>query len=108
MAEICSVKYNSFLRKKNEQLKHFSWDELWLELTTKIPSLVKFLKAILPSADKIFIAFVVCMLIKKRCKHMSLMQRIMSVLLYGHAAKKQVCLTWLIKFFICNICCEDL
>ena len=74
MAEICSVKYNSLLRKKNEELKHFSWDKLWLELTSSIPSLVKFLQAILPSADKIFVAVVACMLIKKRCKYMSLMQ----------------------------------
>ena len=29
---------------------------------------------------------------------MSLMQRMMSVLLYGHAAYKQVCLTLLMKF----------
>ena len=107
MAEICSVKYTSLLRKKNEELKHFSWDELWLELITKIPSLVKFLPPILPGADKIFIAFVVCMLLK-RCKRMSLMQQIMSVLLYGHAANKQVCLTLLMSFFICNVCCEDL
>ena len=33
MAEICSVKYTSF-RKNNEELKHFSWDELYKDTIT--------------------------------------------------------------------------
>ena len=109
MTEICSFKYASLLRKKNEELEHFSWDELYLELVTKVPMLVKFLQAILPGADKIFVAFIVCMLLKRRCKHMSLMQRMMSVLLYGHAANKQVCFVYVAdEVSICNVCCEDL
>lgn len=91
MMQICSYKFSSLLRKNNKELRHFNWGELWLELVLKVPCLVRFLQAILPGADKIFITFVVCMLLKKRCKHMSPMQRMMSVLLYGHAAKKQVC-----------------
>lgn len=91
MTEISSSKFASILRRKHTELKHFSWDELWLEFNAKAPRLVRFLQSILPRAGKIFIAFVVCMLLKKRCKHMSLMQRMMSVLLYGNAANKQVC-----------------
>jgi len=90
MTDICSFTFPSLLRKKHKELNHFSWDKPWLELNVKVPWLVRFLQTILPCADKIFITFVVCMLLKKRCKHLSLIQRMISLLLYGHAANKQV------------------
>ena len=39
-------------------------------------------------ANKIFITFVACMLLKKQCE---LMQRLVSVSLYGNVANKQAC-----------------
>ena len=41
----------------------------------------------------VYIAFVVSVLLKRRCKHMSLVQRVISLVLYGNAAKKQVSVT---------------
>jgi len=91
MAHICSSNFSSVLKKEHKELSQFNWDELWAEFSKQVPLLLSFLQSILPKADKIFITFVVCMLLKKRSKHMSLMQRLVSVLLYGNAANKQVC-----------------
>ena len=93
MAHICSSNFSSVLKKKHNELRNFSWEEIWAEFVEQVPLLLSFLQSILPNADKVFITFVVCMLLKKRCKHMSLMQRLVSVLLYGNATNKQVCFT---------------
>lgn len=90
MCAICSSNFPSVLRNGHDELKNFSWDSLWNEFQVKVPWLVKFLKSILPCADKIFISFVICLLLKKRCQKMSFMQRMISVVLYGNSASKQV------------------
>lgn len=90
MNDICSTKSYSMLRDKHEALKHFSWETLWLEFQQKVPLLLKFLQLILPKGDKMFLSFVISLLLKKRCIHMSLMQRLVSVILYGSAARKQM------------------
>lgn len=78
------------LRDSHEAVKRFSWKTIWLELEAKVPTLFRLLQAILPKADKKFLSFLISLILKKRCKHMSLVQRVVSVLLYGNAAKKQV------------------
>ena len=90
MQAICSSNFSSMLRNDHGELKNFSWELLWDEFQTKVPWLVKFLKTILPGVDKIFVSFVICLLLKKKCQKMSLMQRMMSVVLYGNSASKQV------------------
>ena len=77
------------LRDSHEAVKVFSWETIWLEFEAKLPMLFRFFEKLLPKAEK-FLAFVISLLLKKRCKHMSLVQRAVSVLLYGNAAKKQV------------------
>ena len=99
MKEICSKKHNLMLRDSHEAVKMFSWETIWLELEAKLPIIFK---KLLPKAEKKFLAFLMSLILKKRCKHMSLVQRAISVLLHGNAAKKQVFV--LVNVFITFIC----
>ena len=92
MKNICSPKVYSILRDKHEALKCFSWETLWSEFMQGVPSLVKLLQLVLPKASncKAFLCFVISILLKKRCMHMCLMQRMVSILFYGNGAHKQV------------------
>ena len=74
ISNICSTNQPSILRSKHDDLNNFSWNALWLEFVARMPWLIGFMRQILPQASNIFINFVVCMLLKKNCKHMSLMQ----------------------------------
>ena len=93
MNRICSTNHNSILRDSYEGVKRFSWESIWLEYEAKILNLFGLLSGLLPKAEKRFIAFVVSLLLKRHCKHMSLVQRVISLVLYGNAAKKQVDIT---------------
>jgi len=87
---ICSINHNSVLRGSHQNIKNFSWVAIWDELTKNVPTLVNFLNRLLPKSNKRFIVFLICAIIKKKCKQMSLIQRVFSFLLYSNAAKKQV------------------
>ena len=87
---ICSFNHNSVLRGSHEAVKTFSWETVWCELANNVPTLVNFLNNLLPKSDKRFISFLICAIIKKKCKHMSLIQQVFSFLLYSNAANKQV------------------
>ena len=71
-------------------IENFTWERVWLELNSKVPTLVNFLKSLLPRSNFEFISFLICAILKKRCTHMSLLQRVFSVLLYSNATNKQV------------------
>ena len=91
MTYICSKGHNSILRNPStKNIQEFNWRSVCLELQADVPTLFKLLSGFLPKADNRFLAFVMCMLLKKHCKFMSLVQTVMSTLLYGHSAKKQV------------------
>ena len=90
MKSICSVNYNSVLRGEHENVKHFNWGAIWNEFSLKLPTLVLFLQKLLPKSDNKFLSFLICVIIKHRCKHMSLFQRVISVLMYAHGTSKQV------------------
>ena len=90
MNSICSVNYNSVLRSEHENVKHFSWGAIWNEFTQKLPTLVLFLQKLLPKSDNRYLSFLICVMIKHRCKHMSLFQRVISVLMYAYGTSKQV------------------
>ena len=90
MSDICSDRHKSMLKKSDEAIKAFSWQELIAEFKQWVPTLFKLLKKILPKSDEQFLAFFISMLLKKRSKFMSLVQRVVSVMLYGNATHKQV------------------
>lgn len=90
MKEICSLKHNSILRISHENLNHFSWEVIWQEFNNKVPTLVGLLQKLLPRSSNLSLSCIICLMLKQRCKHMSLLQRVVSVLLYGHGTSQQV------------------
>ena len=90
MSNLCSITHNSLLRDSHNAIKQFTWQSILSEFTNKLPTLLALLKGILPKSDDKFLAFVIAMILKKRCKHMSLVQRVISVFLYGNATSKEV------------------
>lgn len=78
------------LKRSDEAIKDFNWQELIAEFEQRVPTLFKLLKKILPKSDEQFLAFFISILLKKRSKFMSLVQRVVSVMLYGNATHKQV------------------
>ena len=90
MKSICSFAHNSMLRDQKQDLRLFSWEKLFVEFKQNVPTLVHFLSCLLPKADEKLVSFICGVILKKRCKHMSLMQRVISVMLYGNASHKEV------------------
>ena len=93
MKAICGLKNASLLRNGNEGLQNFSWTAIWEEFSQRVPTLLKLLQKILPRSSNMFLTYLICVMLKERCKHMSLLQRVISVLLYGHGTSQQVRLT---------------
>jgi len=91
MKYICSEGYNSILCNPSpKKIQEFKWSNICTELPAAVPTLFKLFSGFLPKADQRFLALVIFMLLKKHCKFMSLVQTVMSTLLYGQSAKKQV------------------
>lgn len=63
---------------------------VWKEVQAKVTTLVKLIKCLIPKADFRFVTFLIAVILKKRCKHMSLVQRTTSDLLFDNGTKKQV------------------
>ena len=98
MSDICSLQNPSLLRNSYADIKNFSWKALSSEFSKRVPTLMFLLNSILPKSDERFILFLVALVLKKRCKHLSLVQRVISIFLYGYAANKQVSYISLFSF----------
>ena len=88
--KLCSLDHNSVLRNTSEAVKHFSWEVVLEELQSNMPTLVKFLKRVFPQCSSSILCMVVSQLLKFVSPKMALVQRAISVLLYGNGASKQV------------------
>ena len=88
--QLCSLDHNSVLRNSSEAVKDFSWEVVLLELQNNVPTLVKFLKRVFPQCSSPVLCMVVSQLLKFVSPKMALVQRAISVLLYGNGASKQV------------------
>ena len=106
MKNICSLSHDSILRDSHEGVKHFSWQTVFLELKNNMPTLIKVLAAIITDHknSKSIICLIACMLLKKRLGKMSLVQRAISILLYGNGCSKQVCV-YTYKLYIYILIC---
>ena len=95
LKHICSLNHSSILRDDNEAVKRFSWETVWLELQSNVPILMKILTELLPTPneDKPLICLIVSMILKKRLSKMGLVQRALSILLYGNGTSRQVIIT---------------
>ena len=87
-----SQQHNSLLRDTNEAVRQFSWETVWLEMMRDVPTLTKFFMKLIPKIGKPLLCFLISVILKQRSPKLCLVQRAISVLLYGNGASKQVCI----------------
>ena len=94
---LCSNRCNSALRcPSNEQLLNFEWERVLQETQEHAPTLLDFLNAATktrrkrPNRDAV-IAMCIAMMCKVRNSEMNVAQKILSLILFGGHASKQVC-----------------
>ena len=99
MKTVSGDAHDSILRDSVEGVKRFSWDTVWLELSQNIPTLMSLLSQLIPRASqkKPLLCFLASQLLKSRHQRLCLVQRAVSVMLYGNGAAKQV------KMCICQL-----
>ena len=92
MKVLSSRSYDSILRDTIEAVKQFSWDTVVLELQKQLPTLMDLLSQIVkePTNKKPFLCMVASQLLKSRHQHMGLVQRAVSIIMYGNGTSKQV------------------
>ena len=92
MKEISSTSYDSILRDTVEAVKNFSWETVRLELLQKVPTLMTILSHLIGKSPKQhpLLCLIGSMILKSRHQHMGLVQRAMSVMMYGYGTSKQV------------------
>ena len=92
MKELSSEASDSVLRDNVEAVKQFHWDTIRMELEKMLPTLMTFLRNLLPkSSQRIpLICVIASQLLKARHQRMGLVQRAISIMLYGNGSHKQV------------------
>ena len=90
MEDLASADHDSILRDTTEAVKHFSWETIALELKKKVPTLMSLLRSLVRNKSQPFISSLACQLIKDHHPKLGLMQRAVSVLLYGNGTSKHV------------------
>ena len=91
--KISSKNHDSILRDSCEGVKYFNWDTAYTELAREMPTLMKILTTILggkESQKKVLMCLICSMVLKSRVRQMSLVQRAISVFLYGNGCTKEV------------------
>ena len=76
----------------DEALLNFSWEGIWDELQMYAPTLLNVISILVAETErhKPLVCFIASMALKQQHKHLSLVQRAVSLLLYGNATTKQV------------------
>ena len=94
MRSISGKNHDSILRDTVEAIKQYHWDTVFLELMKNIPTLMNLLKQLVknPVEKKPLLYFLASQLLKARHQHMGLVQRAVSVMMYGNGCAKQVSL----------------
>jgi len=92
MRDISSTAHDSILRDTVEAVKHFHWETVFLELEKKLPTLMSFLSQLVGTQPqrKPLLCLVSSQLLKARHQKMGLVQRAVSVMMYGNCTTKQV------------------
>ena len=89
----------------------FSWDTIWSELQKYMPRLVSFLQEIIPEvfdgSHRRIIAMIISIILKYRNPKMCLVQKVVSVFLFGNSVHKKVIIIFLIfvKMIYCTSNC---
>ncbi len=94
MKQLSSDSHDSILKDTVEAVKQFHWDTVLLEYHKMVPTLMMLLQNLVPKPanKKPFICFLVSLLLKCRHQRMGLVQRAVSIMLYGNGSSKQVSL----------------
>lgn len=92
MKAISSQRHDSILLDTVEAVKHFSWETILLELQHMMPTLMNLLNGIVicKANKKVLLCFLASQLLKQRYAKLDLVQRAISVCLYGNGTNKQV------------------
>ena len=92
MKAISSINHNSFLRNSVAPVKEFEWEAVYDELYQNMPTLMLILSKVIPNSEgrKPLQCMIVSQLLKTRHPHMCLVQRVVSVMMYGNGVAKQV------------------
>lgn len=92
MKLICSDSHDSILKDNVEAVKHFSWQTVYLELTKQVPTLMALLSQLVPKPEnkKPMLCLLASQLLAARHQRMCLVQRAISVMMYGNSTAKQV------------------
>ena len=92
MKAISTITHNSFLRNSVESVKQFSWETVHEELLNQMPTLMAILSSLIPKSAKRkpLQCTIASQLLKCRHPEMALVQRAVSVMMYGNSVPKQV------------------
>ena len=92
MKKFSSDETDSLLRDTYEAVKHFSWRTVYLEMQRHLPTLVSLLAGIIPHSDlkEPLVCMVISQILKSRHQRMCLVQRAVSVMMYGNGCSKMV------------------
>ena len=92
MKAVCSRSHDSDLQDSLETVTHFDWETVRLEFQQKLPTLMSLLSQVTGQASKRspLICLLASMILKSRHQRMGLIQRAVSVMLYGNGTAKQV------------------
>ena len=71
---------------------------MWDELKENVPKLVLLLSLLCPKGSIILRSTIICMLLKQSNPKMSLLQRVISMMLYGNGVHKEVCMYVMIHY----------
>lgn len=92
MLDLSSLEHDSILRDNVEAVKKFSWEAVWLDLRRKMPIFMSLLYELVPKPESRLplICMIASQLLKCRHRQLCLVQRAVSVMLYGNGTSKQV------------------
>ena len=92
IVSFCSINRNSLLRDDKEAVKNFNWETVWLKLKDGIQTLFGLLKLLIRSLEihKALMCVILSMILKQCSPKVFLVQRAISVLLYGNGTSKIV------------------
>ena len=93
MKDLSSDDRDSVLCDAVEAVKRFNWTTVMMEYEKMMPTLLTLLKQLVPNPieHKPLLCQVASQILKSRHQRMGLVQRAVSIMLYGNGTNKQVC-----------------
>ena len=105
MKDLSSFTHDSILNNSREAVKWFSWETIRLEFESKMPTLMSLLSEITTISLGVhapLLSFVASLLLKCKHRQLCLVQRAISVMLYGYGTAKQVGTNSMKYYYVCT------